>query len=119
MKRFTLISIAVVALLLAISPLVRKVGRAHSDEFAPQATSSFGALDIFIDSKDAPLAAYQFEFWADGDVKLVGLEGGEHVAFKEPPHYDPRALTLPEPRVIVAAFNTGNDLPKGKTRVAR
>lgn len=138
-KRFAILAVLVLGVLLAVSPLVRRAGRAHSaapaagaqpegavarpDQFAPAGGSSpFRALDVFIDAGDAPLAAYQFEFWADGgDVKLVGIEGGEHAAFSQPPHYDPRALTLPQPRAIVAAFNTGadKDLPKGKTRVAR
>jgi hypothetical protein len=48
----------------------------------------------------------------------VGIEGGEHPAFKEPPYYDPKAMQ--KERVILAAFNTAkdSDLPKGKTRVA-
>jgi hypothetical protein len=50
-------------------------------------------------------------------VKIVGVEGGEHVAFREPPYYDPAALS--RDRIIIAAFNTGRDLPRGKTRVAR
>ena len=36
---------------------------------------------------------------------------------KKPPYYDPAALS--HRRVIVAAFNTGSDLPRGRTRVAR
>jgi hypothetical protein len=50
-------------------------------------------------------------------VKLVGIEGGEHKAFLHPPYYDPKAL-LSE-RIVIAAFNTGDDLPTTKTRVAR
>ena len=52
-----------------------------------------------------------------GDVTLVGIEGGEHAAYREPPYYDPKALS--GGRVIVGAFNTGTDLPRGRTRVAR
>ena len=48
---------------------------------------------------------------------IVGVEGGEHAAFKEPPYYDPKALM--QNRIIIAAFNAGGDLPKSKTRVAR
>ena len=49
---------------------------------------------------------------------MVGLEGGEHPAFKDAPFYDPKAIQ--HERVIIAAFNTtsGDKLPKGKTRVA-
>ena len=87
-------------------------------EPASQPAIRFAAVDVYVDSKDQPLAAYQFELATEvGDVKIVGIEGGEHPAFKEPPFYDPAALS--QNRVIIAAFNTGQDLPKGKTRVAR
>jgi hypothetical protein len=78
----------------------------------------FQAVDITIDSKGPPLAAYQVEFVADVNrVKLVGVEGGGHAAFREPPYYDPAALS--QHRVILAAFSTSADLPKSATRVAR
>jgi hypothetical protein len=78
----------------------------------------FQAVDIFIDSKETPLAAYQLEFSVKtGDAKMVGVEGGEHSAFKDAPFYDPKAIQ--HERVIIAAFTTAADkLPKGKTRVA-
>lgn len=79
----------------------------------------FEAVDIFVNSGAKPLAAYQLEFRVEkGDAKIVGVEGGSHVAFREPPFYDPKAIQ--QERVILAAFNTsnGNKLPKHKTRVA-
>jgi hypothetical protein len=83
----------------------------------------FIALDIYIDSGETPLAAYQFELTAEaGQFKIVGLEGGEHTAFAKPPYYDKKALSdskTNHDRVIVAAFDTGDDLPTGNTRVAR
>ncbi len=98
-------------------------GTAKPETGAATGASPFRVLDVYVDSGASPLAAYQFEFDTSqknaGGLKLVGIEGGESTAFKEPPRYDPRALTLPAPRVIVAAFNTGKDLPTGKTRVAR
>jgi hypothetical protein len=78
----------------------------------------FVALDIFVDSGATPLAAYQFELSASkGEIQIVGVEGGEHPAFAEPPYYDPAALQ--HERIIIAAFNTGTNtqLPVGKTRV--
>ena len=85
---------------------------------ASQPTVRFAAVDVYFDSGDAPLAAYQFELSAlAGVFKIVGIEGGEHPAFTEPPYYDPKALS--QDRIIIAAFNTGDDLPTGKTRVAR
>ena len=78
----------------------------------------FAAVDVCVDAGDTPLAAYQFELAAEvGEITIVGVEGGEHAAFKEPPYYDPAALM--NNRIIIAAFNTGKDLPTGKTRVAR
>jgi hypothetical protein len=64
------------------------------------------------------LAAYQFELTAQGaGVTLVGVEGGDHPAYAEPPYYDPKANL--RNRIVMAAFNTGDDLPHGRTRVAR
>jgi hypothetical protein len=73
---------------------------------------------VVLDSGDRPLAAYQFELTAPAErFAIVGVEGGEHRAFAVPPYYDPAALS--KNRIIIAAFNTGKDLPSGKTRVAR
>jgi len=78
----------------------------------------FAFVNVYVDSGDAPLAAWQCELTEKtGAMRIVGVEGGDHPAFKRPPHYDPAALQ--RSRVIVAAFNTGKDLPRGKTRVAR
>ena len=86
---------------------------------ATNQTVRFQAVDIFIDSKETPLAAYQLEFSVrNGDAKVVGMEGGEHPAFKDAPFYDPKAIQ--HERVIIAAFTTAaaDKLPTGKTRVA-
>ena len=78
----------------------------------------FAAVDVYIDSGSAPLAAWQFELTTGSSgVKIVGVEGGDHPAFKAPPYYDPKALT--QDRIIIAAFSTAENLPTGKTRVAR
>jgi hypothetical protein len=78
----------------------------------------FAWVDVFVDPGGRPLAAYQFELKARGaGVTLVGVEGGEHPAYAEPPFYDPRANL--HNRIVIAAFNTGDDLPKTRTRVAR
>jgi len=107
-----------VRLLIALILGVALTAAAQDGGDRSPAPSRFEAVDVFIDSGDKPLAAYQFELAAEvGDVKIVGIEGGEHRAFAEPPYYDPAALQ--KHRVIIAAFNTGKDLPTGKTRVAR
>ncbi len=78
----------------------------------------FEAIDVFVDSGDMPLAAYQFELQSETPgVEIVGIEGGEHAAFQEPPYYDVRAIQ--NNRVILAAFSTADDLPSGRSRVAR
>jgi hypothetical protein len=81
--------------------------------------SRFGAVDIYVDSGSTPLAAYQIELAAtNGVARIVGIEGGEHPAFRQPPFYDPKAMQ--HERVIIASFSTAaaTDLPAGKTRVA-
>ena len=80
----------------------------------------FEAIDVFVDSGNQPLAAWQLELSCyTKDVEIVGIEGGEHPAFKEPPFYDPRAMN--NNRVILGAFSMNPDeqLPSGRSRVAR
>ena len=81
--------------------------------------SRFCAVDIFVDSGSTPLAAYQLRFAVtNGSAKIVGIEGGEHLAFRQPPFYDPKAIQ--NEIAIVASFSTSPaaKLPTGKTRVA-
>ena len=81
--------------------------------------SRFRTIDIFVDSRSTPLAAYQVEFAAtNGAVKIVGIEGGEPDAFRHPPVYDPKAMQ--KDHVIIASFSTAapSTLPKGRVRVA-
>ena len=75
----------------------------------------FQAIEIFVDSGEALLAAWQIELTID-DATIVGVEGGEPEAWREPPHYDPEALM--GGRIILAAFTTG-EAPAGRVRVAR
>lgn len=80
------------------------------------AASSFRAIDVFVDSGNQALAAYQLTFVGTNSVKIVGIEGGEHSAFAEPPYYDPNAMQSDQ--VVIGAFNTSRDLPSGRIRVA-
>ena len=126
-RRRYILAASCVILVASATVALRHVARAQDAGGVAKSESSaspFRVLDVYVDSGASPLAAYQFEFNATqkniGELTLVGIEGGDSAAFKEPPHYDPRALATPAaPRVIVAAFNTGKDLPTGKTRVAR
>ena len=90
-----------------------------SSAFGAAQAVEFRTVDIFIDSQGRSLAAYQLDWSiASGNATIVGIEGGEHPAFKNPPYYDPKAIQ--QERVIVAAFTTdlSKPLPKGQTRVA-
>lgn len=81
-------------------------------------SARFGWVDVYVDSGDAALAAYQVDLRAvDGGVAIVGIEGGEHRAFAAPPYYDARAMR--GDRVIIGALDAGEELPRGRTRVAR
>lgn len=84
-----------------------------------QSSPRFEAIDIYIDSGDVPLAAYQLEFKAvKGSVKIVGISNGEHEAYAdEPPYYDTAAMQ--QNLVIIAAFslNKTANLPTAKTRI--
>jgi len=91
--------------------------QSEQDYSTAQSGVRFAPLHIFIDSGKISLAAYQFELKATaGQIEIVGVEGGRHKAFKEAPYYDPAALA--KNRIIIAAFNTGSDLPKGRTQIA-
>ncbi len=112
MKKYMVICLVAISLILAF--LYAEAGQAAT-KVGPKVR--FAPLHIFLDSGNRPLAAFQFELkTAAGQIKIVGVEGGQHKAFKEAPYYDPAALA--KDRIIIAAFNTGRELPKGRTRIA-
>ncbi|HEY7118686.1 MAG TPA: hypothetical protein VH475_19000 [Tepidisphaeraceae bacterium] len=102
--------------LLAILPLVCL---AAGPVDAPAPSSRFAAIDVMIDPKGQPLAAWQIEFAAEtGQVSLVGVESGEPGAYaKRPPYYDPAALA--GNRIILGDYSLDPAIPKTKIRVAR
>ncbi len=80
--------------------------------------AGFSTVDLFVDSGNQPLAAWQMEFKATaGRVEIVGIERGDDKNFQDPPYYDPAAMS--GNRVVVGAFNITDRLPVGKIRVAR
>ena len=112
MKSTALIILASICL---IAPVL---GR-HSDAEYPTETPKvrFAPVHIYADSGEKGLAAFQFELKAvAGRIEIVGIEGGEHAAFEQPGYYDPAALA--NDRIIIAAFNTGGEVPTGRTRIA-
>jgi hypothetical protein len=108
----------ILIILLSVSVIVPVLARQSDSEYSEnQPKVRFAPLHIYLDSGNKPLAAYQFELKAAaGQIKIVGVEGGQHHAFNQAPYYDPAALA--KDRIIIAAFNTGSELPKGRTRIA-
>jgi hypothetical protein len=89
---------------------------------APPATAAsptrFQTVDVYIDTANKPLAAYQFTLRAAaGNALLSGITGGDHSAFARPPYYDKQALI--DERIVIAALSTDETLPHGRTRVVR
>ncbi len=126
--------IGVLVTLSIVAPLLAGVP-ARTAKRPTEGRVRFAPVHIYLDSGDKPLAAYQFELvcsvpvraYSPGEdnasrrhyerqIKIVGVEGGAHPAFREAPYYDPAALM--HDRIIIAAFNTGPDLPHGRTRIA-
>ncbi len=130
MKRSALTGLTIACLIVPL--LAPRIGRGSR---TLGASVRFAPVRIYVDSGDESLAAYQFElvcivpvraYASEEDnvlrrhyeqpVKIVGVEGGQSPAFAEAPYYDPAALA--KDRIIIAAFSTGTDLPKGRTRIA-
>jgi len=107
---------AALALLLSGALVIARAAVQVSQQ--SETAERFLAVDVFVDSGDALLAAWQVEL-ADtsGRARVVGVEGGEHAAFQEAPYYDPSALQ--RGRIVLASFHVGAELPSGRTRVAR
>ena len=80
------------------------------------AGSKFVAVDVFVDAGDRKLAAWQVEIGTGEKAAIVGVEGGEPAAYREPATYD--AAALQGGKIVLAAFTTG-DAPTGRVRVAR
>ncbi len=111
MKKLVVIMLITICLVISVF-----AQQSQQETTSTQPSVRFAPLHIYIDSGNEGLAAFQFELKAvTGQIKIVGVEGGEHAAFKQPPYYDPAALS--NDRIIVAAFNTGDDLPTGHSRI--
>jgi hypothetical protein len=101
-----------------IGPSLRPGGAARGAG-APGQTVRYWMMDVIVDTDGQHLAAYQLEMTdPTGRSRIVGIEGGEHPAYKEPPYCAPAAMSQ-EGRAILAAFSTDRELPSGKIRVAR
>jgi hypothetical protein len=103
-----------IVLLAAIAIMAGNAARAGNG--SDTGSIRFRPVHVYVDPAGAPLAAYQIEVVVEGNGAIVGVEGGEHAAFGQPPHYDPAALA--GKRIILAAFDTHASLPTQRTRVA-
>lgn len=91
----------------------------HGEPHAERGGTQFEYLDIFVDSADQPLAAWQVDLNAsNGKASIVGIEGGDGI-YAPAPYYDEAAMQ--HDRVILAGLSTlpQAQLPTGKVRVAR
>ena len=82
-------------------------------------TIHFTSVDIWVNSGEEALAAYQTEIVYDKNkIIVVGIEGGEKNGFKRAPFYDLKGMK--SGRIIIASFikNKQNAL-NGKARIAR
>jgi len=83
----------------------------------------FEAIDIYIDSGAAALAAVQVEVAAErGRIRIVGVEDGEVAALAGDHFYFDREVIDAgrSDRIILAAFSTAgrDELPTGRRRLA-
>lgn len=76
----------------------------------------FVAVDVYLEAGEKKLAAWQVEVATGDRATIVGVEGGEPAAYREPPTFDPEALQ--GGKIILAAFTT-KEAPSGRVRVAR
>jgi hypothetical protein len=110
MKRMALLIMLSVVAMMALAPL----------QVDQTAASRFATVEVWIDSGDRPLAAWQVEVIAvasgQKNVQIVGVESGGAAGYAEPPYYDSAALM--QGRIIVASFSMAKELPRGSTRVA-
>ncbi len=111
MKIF-LLSIALLFIL--YSPVT--AGEPEKDECVNEI--GFRTVEVYVDSKNNPLAAYQVDIRYDEEkIKIIGLEGGSD-GFDKPPFYDRAGLE--GGRIIIAAFvENDSKAQKGRIRVAR
>ena len=118
MKLSNILVKAFVCMMLLVSVIgTEPVVQADASVAADEEVVYFVPVGVYVDSGDKGLGVYQIEIKAiQGNVKIVGVEGGEHEAFKEPPYYD--AAALKGGRIILATFSTQDDLPTDRTKVA-
>ncbi len=81
----------------------------------------FVAIDVYLESPHS-VAAWQFEVSArNGEMKLVGIEGGSSEHFRGAPFYDREILRGSQTdKILVADYSLADEalLPIGRFRIA-
>ena len=84
-------------------------------------TPRFVPIEVYLDSP-LPVAAWQFEVSArNGEMKLVGIEGGSSEHFRGAPFYDREILRGSQTdKILVADYSLADEalLPIGRFRIA-
>jgi hypothetical protein len=88
-------------------------------EARAQQAPTFAAVDVWVDSGDRAMAAWQVVVQYDADdAEIVGVEGGEPGVFRSAPYFDENGKTAG--RMILGAFTLDEaNAPSGRVRVAR
>jgi len=106
------------AVAIAAVGITEQTHRSEPAQDTSQGTARYAVVDIYIDTGDEALGAYQVELSAQKNaMKIVSVEGGEPAAFAGVPYHDTAALG--GDRIIIAAIHAGNKPPNGKAMVAR
>lgn len=108
-------------LIIALGVIAGTLAQQPAPAPAQVSPEHFTVVDVLVETTQQPLAAYQIEFSgtnANGTVKIVGIEGGDPLPFRNPPYYDPAAMQ--GERVVLGAFSTApaEQLPRGGVRIA-
>jgi hypothetical protein len=104
-----------ILLLLPMMPVFHGTEAADAD--SPEAVRFF-PVEVWGDAGTNRLAAYQVSLeCVSEEVMIIGIEGGSHPAFEDPPSYDPRAIQ--GNRLIAAKFSLKqeSELPTGMIRL--
>jgi hypothetical protein len=81
--------------------------------------AEFAVFDVFVDSGEQSLAAYQLKISDErAAVKIVSVEGGEHAGFADAPKFDPRAIQRDVIKIAAFSLDPAEMLPRGRVRVA-
>jgi hypothetical protein len=81
--------------------------------------AEFAVFDIFLDTKGEPLAAYQLKVSdKNAAVKIISVEGGEHLSFAAAPKFDPKAIQRDVIKLAAISLDGSEKLPTSRVRIA-